>query len=303
MKAKIIAVLAASLVLNSGCINQNGITETVKTNYISKGTEVKNMQLSGDSTSSQTGDTILNDAYNHLSNLKSYRMLRGIITDKKSSKNKNIKMSTTVNTDSKVILEPAILVEANTITDTIVNNIKNHMSLLQYIKQENGKTILYQKIMGNWNKIVTQQSGARLEQHPADDLKCFIDNKEKVEQVGEEIINNRTYNKIKVTLNKGSFDKIMQELKCTDKLQLGENSESIKAKAIANMGEFAMTCWFDKASGDFLKEEMDLSSFMYQILKLSGQAQYDTVTMKINIAYSDYDNINSIIIPDEALQG
>jgi hypothetical protein len=212
-------------------------------------------------------------------------------------------MDMDMTSDIKCIVKPSLLMSMDyTMTMPLFGDEPMQSSI--YIEQTDTGLILYNNENGAWTKseLPIENMEQYMNQNPADMIALYQDNLVSSESLGEEAVNGQDCYKINVTISSEAFMALMNQMGNTDMLGMTEEELAANQELLAAGGDLTTTLWISKSDNMLLKQSMDLSQFMTNIINASaGEGQsVDEMTMTLSIEYHDYNAIDEIVIPAEA---
>lgn len=220
------------------------------------------------------------------------------------------KMDMTMLSQADVIMDPVTLKMESETTVSADGQTQN-MPMTQYIVTTDTGVVLYQNMLGQWYQMAVDDPALveAMQMDPADSMKVYTENMEKVELLGEENVGDRACSKIEVTLAEGAFDEVLGSFAGGTSGALDDQTLAAAKDMLAEMGGMKMVLWIDKENNQLLKESVDMSEVIGKVmaasLKSAGVsdeelAQLKECTMTMEITYKDYNNVQEIVVPEEA---
>ncbi|MFA6807357.1 MAG: DUF6612 family protein [Eubacteriales bacterium] len=256
-----------------------------------------------DLTADKPADQIVKESFEKWYNLESYEMAM-TMNMKMTAEDQTINMSLD---GTGVIFQNPMKMKMN-IDATIPDMVENiHME--QYMIGENENFTIYQKIMGQWQKMVVDDPALvqMTQLDPSTNLKLFVDNMEKAEIIAEEKIGEKDTLKIELIASSNIFNEVLKDAGSSD---LGLNSEIINADFLSKIGDMKYIIWVEKSTLDTLKCSMDLTENMRNLATALAEDENVPAEMKdvfkdmeISMEYT-IENQNAaedFTIPEEAL--
>lgn len=178
------------------------------------------------------------------------------------------------------------------------------MQSLVYVEQTDTGLVVYNNENGTWAKseLPMENMEQYMNQSPAEMLALYEENVISTKSLGSEAVNGQDCYKINITISPEAALALMQKMGNTDMLGMTEEDLAASQELLAAGGDLTSTLWINKSDNMLLKQSMDMSQFMTNILKASAgdDQDVDDITMTLSIEYHDYNAVDGIVIPDEA---
>ncbi len=181
-----------------------------------------------------------------------------------------------------------------------------------FVAEADGQLVSYMNVSGQWYAVPMDAS--ELEQYNAEEnMDLYLGNITSFSAVGEEDINGTKATKITGVITGDAMEEAIESSGALDSVSgMGISEEEVEAM-YADLGDLPISLWID-AEGYVVKYEMDMSAMMQTIMdkamaavaeQAGGNAEdvsIDISKMLITMVYSDFNAVEDIEIPAEALE-
>lgn len=215
----------------------------------------------------------------------------------------NFSMKT--NSIMSVFVEP-LKAKMNTTVDVSElgsNNVE------MYIGQEDGKTMMYTNMMGNWIKQeITQEQMTPYDTQQS--MVKYLDSSTGLKEVGKEEVNAEEATKYEGVIARDTLAETMQSVGTTKNLEaLLAGIDMTSDQLYEGLSDVKVAVWIN-AEGYPVKYEMDMTEMtqglMRKVMQTSGvsaqeAAKLDVSTAKLSIINKNINNVTDFEIPEKAI--
>lgn len=178
-----------------------------------------------------------------------------------------------------------------------------------YIGQEDGKTMMYTNMMGNWIKQeITQEQMTPYDTQQS--MVKYLDSSTGLKEVGKEEVNAEEATKYEGVIARDTLAETMQSVGTTKNLEaLLAGIDMTSDQLYEGLSDVKVAVWIN-AEGYPVKYEMDMTEMtqglMRKVMQTSGvsaqeAAKLDVSTAKLSIINKNINNVTDFEIPEEAI--
>lgn len=178
------------------------------------------------------------------------------------------------------------------------------MEMETYTEMIGDQYVQYLKIGEQWVKQTLPS--ASVTQDPKQAMEIYLEGISRCQKEGEEVVAGKTASKYSAVIEGEALEKVIQASGALDQLEQSGLDASKVGELYSDLSDLYVTLWVDETAMQPVKIEMNLTEMMKSIMDKLGQMDDLTVDMDITafslaLTITDYNNVDEIIIPKEAL--
>ena len=178
------------------------------------------------------------------------------------------------------------------------------MEMETYTELIGDQYIQYLKIGEQWVKQALPS--ASMTQDPKLAMEIYLEGISRYQKEGEEMVAGKTASKYSAVIEGEALEKVIQASGALDQLEQSGLDASQAGELYSDLSDLYITLWVDETAMQPVKIEMNLTEMMQSIMDKLGQMDDSAVDMDITafslaLTITDYNNVDEIIIPEEAL--
>ncbi|MGI5892604.1 MAG: DUF6612 family protein [Bacillota bacterium] len=248
---------------------------------------------------------ILNASNQAMANIESYAAKMDMKMSMKMDQSSVVNMD--MLSDIKYIAKPKILMSMDSNINFSMMGQEQTMQTMNYIEQTDSGLTVYTNMQDQWmkNEVPMEDLSNYLQQDPAAVLDLYNKNLVSAEILGEESVAGKDCYKINVVISSEALTQIMEQFGGAESMGLNTEEFAQDKEALAAAGDLSTILWIDKNDSFLVKQSLDLSEFMTNIMKTVSEQEGETadfgdISTVMTVEYLDYNAVEAFTIPDEA---